>query len=66
MCSSDLVLCWVCVSLCVTREEYEVNYTDHYDNEITQEQQRGQFLSLLVNSILLINLILCLPTSSSL
>ncbi|XP_071185932.1 pentraxin-related protein PTX3-like [Salvelinus alpinus] len=35
------VLCCVCVSVCVNAEEYEVNYTDNYDNEITQDQQDG-------------------------
>nr|XP_046176358.1 uncharacterized protein LOC124008830 isoform X2 [Oncorhynchus gorbuscha] len=33
------VLCCVCVSVCVNAEEYEVNYADNYEKEITQDQQ---------------------------
>ncbi|XP_045076679.1 uncharacterized protein LOC123490914 [Coregonus clupeaformis] len=35
------VLCCVSVSVCVNGEEYEVNYADNYENEITQDQQDG-------------------------
>ncbi|XP_014006145.1 uncharacterized protein [Salmo salar] len=35
------VLCCVCVLVCVNAEEYEVNYADNYENEITQDQQDG-------------------------
>lgn len=39
------VLCCVCVLVCVNAEEYEVNYADNYENEITQDQQDGTSLS---------------------
>lgn len=38
------VLCYVGASLCVNRVEYEMNYADSYDNEISQDQQEGEFL----------------------
>ncbi|XP_071768503.2 pentraxin-related protein PTX3-like [Centroberyx gerrardi] len=34
-------LCYVGASLCVNGVEYEVNYADSYDNEISQDQQEG-------------------------
>ncbi|XP_010884529.1 uncharacterized protein LOC105019801 [Esox lucius] len=36
-----VLLCCVGVSVCVRREEYEVNYADNYDNAIEQSQQDG-------------------------
>ncbi|XP_029937630.1 pentraxin-related protein PTX3-like [Myripristis murdjan] len=35
------VLCYVGASLCMNRVEYEMNYADNYDNEISQDQQEG-------------------------
>lgn len=37
------VLGFVGASLCVNEIEYEGNYADHYDNEISQDQQEGEF-----------------------
>eukprot|EP00064_Thunnus_orientalis_P015424 superscaffoldBa00002857_g15476 len=36
------VLCYVGASLCVNQVEYEGNYQDNYDNEISQDQQEGE------------------------
>lgn len=30
-------------SLCVNEAEYEENYGDSYDNEISEDQQEGEF-----------------------
>lgn len=37
------VLSYVGASLCVNQVEYEGNYADNYDNEISQDQQEGTF-----------------------
>lgn len=37
------VLGFVSASLCVNEIEYEGNYADIYDNEISQDQQEGEF-----------------------
>lgn len=37
------VLGLVGASLCVNEVEYEGNYADNYDNEISQDQQEGEF-----------------------
>lgn len=39
------VLGFVGASLCVNEVEYEGNYADDYDNEISQDQQGGEFCS---------------------
>ncbi|XP_060918233.1 pentraxin-related protein PTX3-like [Labrus mixtus] len=36
------VLGFVCASLCVNEVEYEGNYADNYDNEISQDRQEGE------------------------
>ena len=37
------VLGFASASLCVNEIEYEGNYADIYDNEISQDQQEGEF-----------------------
>lgn len=37
------VLGFMGASLCVNEVEYEGNYVDNYDNEISQDQQGGEF-----------------------
>lgn len=36
------LLCLVAASMCVNDIEYEGNYADIYDNEISQDQQEGE------------------------
>lgn len=36
------VLSLVCASSCGNEAEYEGNYADSYDNEISQDQQEGE------------------------
>lgn len=45
------VLCligFVVTSLCASEIEYEGNYADIYDNEISQDEQEGEFMCLFV------------------
>lgn len=45
VCSFVHVLCVLgCLgaSTCVNQVEYEANYADNYDNEISQDQQGGE------------------------
>lgn len=54
------VLGFMGTSLCVNEAEYEGNYAEDYYNEISQNQQGGEFglfilLSLLFNRWLMIN-----------
>uniref|UniRef100_UPI0037E76C07 pentraxin-related protein PTX3-like n=1 Tax=Semicossyphus pulcher TaxID=241346 RepID=UPI0037E76C07 len=39
------VLGFICASRCVNEVEYEGNYADSYDNEISQDQQEGETTS---------------------
>lgn len=46
------VLGFVGASLCVNEIEYEGNYADNYDNEISQDQQGGEFCLFVLLSLL--------------
>lgn len=45
------VLGFVSASLCVNEVEYEGNYADNYDNEISQDQQEGEFCLFVLSCI---------------
>lgn len=46
------VLGFAVVSLCVNEVEYDRNYADSYDNEISQDQQEGEFCLFVFLSLL--------------
>ncbi len=46
------VLGFVGASLCVNEIEYEGNYADNYGNEISQDQQEGEFCLFVLLSLL--------------
>lgn len=46
------LLGFVAASLCANEMEYEGNYADNYDNEISQDQQEGEICLFVLSSLL--------------